>query len=145
MAQSDREFPIEQYPHGRITGMVIAAAHVVYRKLGYGFRESVYRRALVIELRHMGLAVEEEKPYDVFYRGQSLGIHRIDLVAEDCVIVEAKAGRLLDPEAPVQTLSYLRAASIDVALITHFGPKLAIKRMVYSGTDDEGVLLVPVS
>jgi GxxExxY protein len=124
--------------------MVIGAAYVVHRTLGFGFLEAVYRRALVIELRHMGPAVAEESPYSVPYRDESAGRFRADVVVEGCVIVEVKAGKLPDPDAPAQTLNYLRATSIDVGPIAHFGPRLSIKRRVYSGTGEESVDILPV-
>jgi len=43
-----------------LTGKVIGAFYTVYNKLGYGFRETVYSRALTIELRRRGLRVDRE-------------------------------------------------------------------------------------
>jgi len=37
--------------HGDLTGRIIAAAIDVHRALGPGFLESIYERALVMELR----------------------------------------------------------------------------------------------
>ena len=36
--------------HGDITGEIISAFYAVYNELGFGFLESVYVRALAIEL-----------------------------------------------------------------------------------------------
>jgi GxxExxY protein len=137
MTTSQREFPADQYPHQHVTGAVITAAYAVHRAFGYGFLESVYRRALVIELRHMGFEVQQEIPYPLSHRGESVGDYLADVVAEAAVLVEVKAGRLPDPEAPAQTLNYLRASTIDVGLIVHFGPRLGIRRMVYTGERSE--------
>ncbi len=145
MPTSQREFPADRYPHGRLTGMVIAAAHVVHRTLGYGFLESVYRRAMVIGLRHMGVSVAEEAPYTVPYRGQPAGLFRADVVAECTVIVEVKTGRLPNPEASTQILNYLRASKLDVGLFVHFGPRLSIKRLVYTGSADDDATMSPIT
>ena len=101
--------------------------------LGHGFLESVYRRALAVELRYLGVDVAEEVPYELFHRGLSVGFYRADLVAESTVIVETKAGALPDPSAPAQLLNCLCAARLSLGLIVHFGPKGAtIKRIIAS-------------
>ncbi len=49
-----------------LTRKIIACAYTVYNKLGFGFLESVYQRAMVIELGRMDLKAEEEKPLKVY-------------------------------------------------------------------------------
>jgi len=44
----------------------------VHKELGPGFLESVYRRALVVELKRAGLFVEEEKEVFIYYCGQEV-------------------------------------------------------------------------
>ena len=147
MRTYEREFPADRYPHQRVTGAVIAAAYAVHRAFGYGFLESGYRRALVVELRHMGFTVRQEAPYPLHHRGEPVGNYAADIVVEDVVLVEVKAARLLDPESVPQTLNYLRASTIDLGLIVHFGPRLGIKRLVYTGEADAGEIVtteVPV-
>jgi GxxExxY protein len=124
------DYPEELFPLQALTGTIIASAFTVFNTLGFGFLESVYRRALVIELRHRGVFVEEDKVFDVMYRGQQVGKYKGDVVAERRVIVETKTGRARDPTAPPQLLNYLSAAKLDVGLILHFGPRgVHVKRM----------------
>jgi GxxExxY protein len=49
--------------HEELTHKIIGCAYKVYKKLGFGFLESVYRKAMVIELIRAGLNVEEEKTH----------------------------------------------------------------------------------
>ena len=100
---------------------------------GYGFLESVYRRALAVELRHRGIAVAEEVRYEVRHRGVAVGLYKADLVAESSVVLETKTGLSLDPVAPAQLLNYLRVSGLSVGLILHFGPRPIVKRLVVSG------------
>lgn len=46
----------EQYKYSDVTDKIIRAFYNVYNKLGYGFLEKVYERALVIELRKLGVS-----------------------------------------------------------------------------------------
>ena len=50
----------------QLTGQVIKAFYRVYNRLGYGFLEKVYRNAMLIELRSMGLRAHPHQPVKVF-------------------------------------------------------------------------------
>ena len=67
---------------------VIGAIITVHQKLGPGFLESIYRRALVIELRKRGLSVESEKKIIIYYDGEVVGGHRLDVVVNARIILE---------------------------------------------------------
>ena len=43
-----------------ITHKIIGCAYKVFNQLGFGFLESIYRKAMVIELKKAGLKVDEE-------------------------------------------------------------------------------------
>ena len=68
----------DNYPEQRLSGLVITAAYAVHRALGFGFLESVYRRALVVELNHLGAEVRQEVPFALTHRGVSVGDYRAD-------------------------------------------------------------------
>ena len=123
-------FPASEYPHHELTHEIIGAAFRVHSVLGYGFLESVYRRALVTELGRRGLSAKQEQLFEVDYEGVTVGIYRADLVVESTVVVEVKAGSFLDPAALPQALNYLRASGLPVALILHFGLRADVKRVV---------------
>lgn len=58
------------FKHTDITELIIKAFYKVYNTLGYGFLEKVYRNALTIELRKMGLEVIPEARILVYYGGE---------------------------------------------------------------------------
>lgn len=121
------------YPSQELTGRIISAAFAVQRGFGYGFLESVYRRAMAVEMEYRGVQVTREARYDLFHRGVSVGSYRADLVANDRVIVEVKTGLVADPVAPLQLLNYLRASDLSLGLVIHFAPGGArVKRVVAS-------------
>ena len=117
----------------RCRPLIIASAFSVFRKFGYGFLEPVYRRALAAELRHRGVRIDQEVHFELFHHSEPVGSYRADLIVDARVIVETKAGAVLDPNAPVQLLNYLCAARLSLGLVVHFGPKGArVKRVVAS-------------
>jgi GxxExxY protein len=113
-----------------LTYAIIGAFYAVYNVLGYGFLESVYRNALVVELRRRGLQVHHEVPVEVFYLGESVGFFRMDIVVEGKVLLEVKSSAALGDSNPRQVFNYLRASKLPVALLLHFGPKPSYKRFV---------------
>jgi len=101
----------------------------VHRVLGPGFLESVYRRALLLELRRAGLPAEDDRRISVFYDGESVGDFAADILIEDRVIVELKAVETLNKVHEVHTVNYLTATGLDVGLLINFGaPSLQFKR-----------------
>jgi GxxExxY protein len=74
--------------HGRLTQQIIGAAIEVHRQPGPGFLESIYQNALVYELRSRGLSVECQIEIPIVYdRKIQVGIHRLDLLVENQIIV----------------------------------------------------------
>ena len=129
--------------HGDITGEIIAAFYAVYNELGYGFVESVYVRAMAIELFQRRMNVAREVPVTVYYKGVTVGTYRADLVVADAVVVEVKAGEHPTDHDRPQLINYLRSSGKEVGLLLHFGPKAALKRVIH--TKKLGEMVVPVA
>jgi GxxExxY protein len=106
--------------HEALSKKIIGAAIVVHRKLGPGFIESVYERALVIELEHVGLGVERQHRVPVSYRGKRVGRHRLDLFVESTIIVELKTVEAFRDRHFAVLRSYLKAAKRRHGLLLNF-------------------------
>ena len=111
---------------------IVGAFYDVYDYYGYGLLESVYVAALAAELTQRGHAVRREARFPVLYRNVRIGWHRVDVVVDEKVLVEAKATEALPAYAERQVLSYLNATPIEVAVLLHFGPKAEFRRYVDS-------------
>ncbi len=118
--------------HEELTEKVIGVFYDVYNELGHGFLESVYHKAMVLALRHVGLAVESDVKIPVYFRGQLVGEFEADILVEDKVLLELKAARELDPAHEAQTLNYLRATPIEIGLLMNFGPKPKFRRLAFA-------------
>jgi len=108
--------------HIELTQRIIAACYEVHTVLGPGLQERFYRDALAHELELRGLKVRREQEFTVEYKGEKLGLHRIDLIVEDSVVVELKAvvGKLLDVHV-AQAISERQVSGLLVALLINFG------------------------
>ena len=125
------------YKHSDLTEQIIAAFYAVYSALGYGFLENVYVKALLIELNRRGLQVRDELPIQVFYLGQLVGEYYADIIVNELVILEIKAGKALAAEHEAQLLNYLKATPYEVGLLLNFGPKPETKRRSFDNMRKE--------
>ena len=104
-----------------LRGQVIGMAMKVHSALGPGFLESVYRNALIWELRKGGFKAEAERPISVHYDGQLVGAFTADLLVDDSLIVELKSIQSLAKAHEVQLVNYLVATRIDEGLLVNLG------------------------
>jgi GxxExxY protein len=104
-----------------ITKEIIGAAIEVHKALGPGLLESVYEVCLVYELGKRGLRVEAQKSIPVVYGEIQIEVaYRVDLVVEECVLVEIKAVQKLEHIHEAQLLTYLRMTGAPVGLLINF-------------------------
>jgi GxxExxY protein len=100
--------------------------------LGPGLLEPVYEAALCIELDDAQISYVRQLRLPAFYKGRRLGEYRIDMLVEDCVIVEVKAVERASPLFEAQLLTYLRVTGKPVGLLLNFNSRLlkdGIKRL----------------
>ena len=121
-----------------ITHKIIGAAYKVFGQLGFGFLESVYRKAMVIELGKTGLKVEEEKPIQVYYDDHVVGDFKVDLFVEEAVVVELKSVQNMVKEHEVQLVNYLNALKKEIGLLINFGPSGVEVRRKYRQIQNKG-------
>ena len=120
-----------------ITYKINGAIFEVNRILGAGFMESVYEKALMIELQSAGLKAANQVPIKVEYKGHLVGDFIADIVVEDSVILELKAIEHLQKIHEAQLINYLKATGYKVGMLVNFThPKAQIKRMVLNKDDD---------
>lgn len=113
-----------------LTERIIGCAVKVHRTLGPGFLESVYENALAIEMGAEGIEFKRQVEIELTYAGQTVGIHRLDMLVDDKVVVELKAKEHICEADKATTLSYLAATDKAIGLIINFGkPIIDVKRL----------------
>ena len=113
-----------------LTARIIEAIIRVHQALGPGFLESIYRNALCLEFAAQGLSFECEKEIVIYYEGRVVGLHRLDFVVEDEVIIELKTVENLAKCHYAQLRSYLKAANTRIGLLVNFaGEKADFRRI----------------
>jgi GxxExxY protein len=121
----------EPRKHWQLCRDIIGVFYSVYNELGFGFLEAVYEEALALALTEAGFTVSRQVPLPVWFHGQRIGEYKADLIVNNAVLLELKAARALDSSHQAQSLNYLRATDIEVALLLNFGPTPQFKRYVF--------------
>lgn len=117
-------------PFKDLTHKVIGCGMEVHRVIGPGFQEYIYHRALAIEIRSAGIKFEEEFDLSVFYKGNKIGLRRVDFWIENTISLEIKARSDLDNSHLAQGINYIEASNIPAGILINFGaPSLQFKRL----------------
>ena len=98
------------FENDTLTGRIISAIITVHQELGPGFLENIYRNALTIQLRKQGIDMEAEKTVIVYYDGEEVGRHRLDILVDNSVVLELKTVENLGKAHYAQLRSYLKAS-----------------------------------
>ncbi len=118
----------------RVGPAILNAAFKVHSALGPGFLESVYEACLAEELRQAGLKVGRQVGVPVAYGDVRMDVgFRLDLLVEDCVVVEIKAIDALASIHTAQVLTYLRFSGVRLGYLVNFNAvmlKNSLRRIV---------------
>lgn len=117
-----------------IANKIIGTAIEVHKVLGPGLLESAYKECLFYKLQQVGLKVEKEKPMPLVFEGVKLNCgYRIDILAENKVVIELKSVEALNDVHLAQTLTYMKLGNYKLGLLINFNVTLlkhGIKRVI---------------
>jgi GxxExxY protein len=113
--------PFHRFSAQEVSHSVITCAMKVHTALGPGLLESTYTACLQFELGQAGVQSATQVGLPVVYRGVKLELgYRIDLLAEDLVVVEIKSVEAVSPVHQAQLLSYLKLSGKSLGLLINF-------------------------
>lgn len=116
--------------HADLTAKVIGCCMRIHSKLGRGYREVIYERALKIELSREGIAFQNQYKLSIFYFEEFIGISLLDFLIEESIVVELKAAPELTDSHFAQTFNYLEIGNFELGLLINFGESsLNFKRL----------------
>jgi GxxExxY protein len=118
--------------HEQLTHTIIGCAMEVHTRLGSGFQEVIYQRALAMELRERAVAFLREYEMEIFYKAEKIGTRRVDFFVENKVMVEIKAVETLKDVHLAQAINYLEAYKLGTGLLINFGSASLDFRRLYN-------------
>jgi len=100
-----------------ITGLAIK----VHKNLGPGLLESIYEECLKIELINNGYDVKQQLYVPINYEGVEIKTKLVvDLLVNDCIIIELKAIEEILPIHEAQLLTYMKVLKKPQGLLINF-------------------------
>jgi len=107
--------------YNELTHQIIGAAIEVHRLLGPGLLESAYEECLAHELTLRNIKYRRQVPVPVVYKGIKLECgYRMDIVVEECVVLELKSIESIAPVHEATVLTYLRLSDKKLGLLINF-------------------------
>lgn len=104
----------------------------VHNKLGPGFQEVLYQRALAIEFSKLGIEFAREVECKVYYEGYEIGIRRADFIVEGKLVLEIKARTQLEDVHLAQAKNYVVAYDYHQGLLINFGGKSLQQKLLFN-------------
>ena len=99
---------------------IIGCAIEVHTELGPGLLESIYQECLIIALTEAGLRVASGTQIPVVFRGRRVKHDlKLDLLVDDCVVVEVKRWNGSTP-CISQLITYLKLTDCPTGLLINF-------------------------
>ncbi len=107
------------YPE--LSYQIIGMAMDIHNRLGSGFLEKVYENAMMVLLNRAGIKAEQQAPIKVYFDGAVVGDYYADILVENKIILELKVADRLTDVNRAQTLNYLKATGLRLAILINFG------------------------
>jgi len=121
----------QYYLYEDITEKIIGVAFSVYNRLGYGYREKEYQRALEEDLKKFSLNFKRELYCNLLYQEKIISKFYLDFLVEDKVVVELKVANEFYKKYFDQIMTYLKANNLRLGLLIIFTKdKVLIKRII---------------
>lgn len=119
------------------------ASHA-YKALGVGHIESIYQKAIVLDIIQAGYKCECEKTMPIVYKEQQIGFVRADLFIDDRIVVELKAVATVQPAHLHQVQRYGRLLQTTEMMIINFPSSGVLDVHVFSAETGEFVRMKDV-
>ena len=100
---------------------VVSCAIEVHKLLGPGLLESIYQECFIEELKIEGFDVQAQEKIPLIYKGKLLKTDlKLDILVNDCIIVELKSVEEIHPIHKAQLLTYLKLTGKPKGLLINF-------------------------
>ncbi|PIZ89152.1 MAG: GxxExxY protein [Candidatus Nealsonbacteria bacterium CG_4_10_14_0_2_um_filter_38_17] len=108
---------MEKLVHKDLSYKIIGLIFKVFNKLGYGYQEKYYQRALALELDREKIDYIQEKEIKLDYQNKTIGKYFLDFVIENKIVVELKVANIFYSQDIKQILSYLKASGLALGIL----------------------------
>jgi len=115
------ELKREDLLYPELSFQIVGCAFEVHNELGFGFKESIYQKALAIAFKEKKLTCAEQVHYQVKFKEQLVARRFFDFVVEGKIVVEIKKDDRFSKANIDQTIDYLKTSKLKLAILINFG------------------------
>ena len=117
------------YPE--LSFQIIGCAFEVHNELGFGFKENIYQKALALSLKEKKLTFKEQAHYQIKFKDQVIANRYFDFIVDEKIVVEIKKDDKFSKANIDQTIEYLKASNLKLAILINFGKEgVVYKRLI---------------
>jgi len=109
------------YP--QLSYKIIGILYKVYNKIGFGYQEKYYQRALKVELERQKIIFKEQFPISLRYDQVNIGKYYIDFLIDNKIVLELKTEERFYDRDYRQILSYLKSTKLKLGILARFSKK----------------------
>lgn len=93
----------------------------VHKELGPGLLENVYHKCIIEELKYERISFISEIEVPIIYRGKEIEAKlKADLLIENCIVVELKSVKEVQPIFEAQLLTYMHLLKAPKGILVNF-------------------------
>lgn len=115
---------------------VVGCAIEVHKIMGPGLLESIYQKCMLKELSLNGIAARQQYRIPLIYKGEDLDSELIiDILVNDCLVIELKSVEKTLPIHKAQLLTYLKLTEKPKGLLINFNTENITASLIPIVTD----------
>ena len=99
---------------------IVGALFEVFNKLGPGYLEKYYQRAIAVSLKEVGLKFKEQLYAPLIFKEVKIGKCFFDFLVEDKIVLELKTGDRFSKKDIEQIHYYLKINKLQLGLLINF-------------------------
>ncbi|MBI1866233.1 MAG: GxxExxY protein [Candidatus Staskawiczbacteria bacterium] len=117
------------YPE--LSYQIIGILFEVYNKMGYGYQEKYYQKAISEKLKEINLPFREQFVVEITFNNNEIGKYFLDFIIENKIILEIKRMDKFFKKDIEQAYAYLKATNLKLGILANFTKRgLQFKRIV---------------
>lgn len=119
--------------HGELSYKIVGVLFDVYNKLGAGYQEKYYQKAIAVALKAQGIRFSEQVAVPLKFMENPIGRYLIDFVIEDSIVLEIKSQARFHKRDTKQVLGYLNAQNLELGILAAFATSGLIFKRILRG------------
>lgn len=117
------------YPE--LSYQIVGILFEIFNKMGYGYQEKYYQKAISEKLREAGLPFREQVFIEIKLGDSKIGRYFLDFLIDDKVVLEIKKLDKFLKTNIDQTYAYLKSTNLKLGILANFTKNgIQFKRIV---------------